>query len=146
LWDTTTGQLRRSLPGPPSLASVLAFVRDGRALLAGGMPGPTRRWDVVTGQEEPVNLPEGQLVAASPRGDLLALRRASDTALVLVEGATGEVRLRFTPQESGASRVAIAPDGGLMATWGSDDRRVKVWDALTGTLRFSWRPQSTSLA
>ena len=49
LWDTATGELRRTFSGDAGAVNSVAFVPDKKQILTGSYVGPARSWSVETG-------------------------------------------------------------------------------------------------
>jgi WD40 repeat protein len=128
LWDVGTGKLLRTFEGP-TLARYVAFLQDGKALLAGGDDG-VWLWDVATGKElrwfGQLPLPS-YTAALAPNGKTLAL--GDGRAVRLFDTASGKELLTVAEPVGDVEAVAFSPDGKVALT-GADG--VALWDPATG--------------
>ncbi|MEO3749631.1 hypothetical protein [Streptomyces sp. B6B3] len=138
LWDVTTGEERRTLPGNDDWVSAVGFSPDGRILAMGGDDGTVRVWDLATGEERRTLPGHGGWVSAVAfSADGRTLAAGSDDGTVRVwDLATGEERRTLPGHGGWVSAVAFSPNGQTLAA-GSDDGTVQVWDLGTGEERFS---------
>ena len=79
--------------------------------------------DLYHWMSDPVLAPDGAWVSAG----------ASDGAVYIWDGASGETRYRLTGHASTISSVALSPDGQMLAS-GSLDGTVRLWDPAQGRL------------
>lgn len=169
LWDAKTGKVLRQIRVPPGAShadfasglNALAFTRDGKRLVAGGLDRATRVFDAATGDElrripEAAGIP-GRL-AVSPDGKRYAFVTAT---LVPIPRTTplpkGALRmpvarekilsalspcfhlrdletgrdLRAGGHEGSVVLSALSPDGRFAAT-AAPGREILIWDASTG--------------
>jgi WD40 repeat protein len=147
IWDTSTGQQVRSLPGHSDTGDPIAFSPDSRLLLTGGSDKKAHLWDVATGHEirSLTGHSEGvDAVAFSPNGRF-ALTGSYDKSAQLWDLSTAQSVMTFSPG-SVVETVAISPDGHLVLTAGTQtdmdgpgyktkvkvDTSAHLWDAATG--------------
>jgi WD40 repeat protein len=141
LWDTATGKLVRSLPGPQKApAEHLAFSPDGRRLATEDMDHAVHVWDLATGAlirrlDPPpgaLNMSCGGRLAFSSDGRLLAvlehLGDCADGHVFLWDLAAGKEVRHF--QDRMPMSVALSPDSNVLATAGR--RGGVLWDVATG--------------
>src|SRR5262249_25304607 len=134
VWDTTTGELIRSLDDPGFLANRIAFSADNRFLAATGRGKKqgVQVWDTTTGQL--VNtLPMPAAIAISPAGDQVVAH--SDRHAALWELATRQQVQSVEIGDGHLGEAAISPDGRWLATaiWSAPrPREIAVWDLQTG--------------
>ena len=114
----------------------VAFSRDGKTILTGGLDGTVRLWDAVTG------LPRGRsldvqvqvwAVALSPDGKCILIGSRDGTAR-LWNTVTGQPRGEPMVHPDAVLAVAFSPDGKTILT-GCRDQRARLWDTATGKPR-----------
>ena len=130
LWDATTGETTRTLPGHSGAVARLVFSADGRRLVTGDYAGKIIVWDANTGKELRTLRGNGD-AALGPEGKRLAF--ASEVGQVrVIDIDTGkELIPPFQAHLGPMTFINFAPDGKKFAT-GSWDQSVKLWDAATG--------------
>jgi WD40 repeat protein len=150
LWDTAGRREVRVFRLPPSGGlsggGVIAFTPDGRHMLTS--KGGLRWWDVNTGKNP---WPSGRLGAGGLAADgKTILAWAEDSDFVLLDAATGAVRVRVPPpgdaDKLGYGRATeLAPDGdGLAMAYSSGT--VRFLDLQTGRERLRVRgPENVNL-
>ena len=119
----------RALEPPPTDAWTLAFAPGGRALYGGGW-FRLFRWDLATGALTVLPTEHRGIVksiAFLPDGRLATISRQTDSAVLLLDPATGATRLRLQPHDLCGGWIAASPDGRFLATT-SDDASVRFWD------------------
>ena len=162
VWDSTTGEVVRSIESPAddgAGAWGLAFSADG-SLIAAAWPrdGVVKVMDLASGlivkEITSVSSPGG--VSFDPSGARIAIR--SDTAPVVAVADVGSGAVVFTldGHVENVTDVAWSPDGTSIATT-SYDGRARFFDARTGAHRFTtlgrqgpmhdldWSPDATRL-
>jgi WD40 repeat protein len=142
LWDTTTGQLVRTLHGHKRWIEDLAFSPNGQLIASSSRDRTIRIWDVATGHNVHTFEEYAPRVAFSPNGRWLA--SASGT-VKLWHVATGEPLGSLTTGDAmGAFGVAFSPDGTRLASAGFHDGTVQLWDLTTRrpvqTFEYQWTP------
>jgi WD40 repeat protein len=141
IWDTTTGEVLRTLRGPTPPVRVaavtphcLAFSPDGRRLAVSSIaldrPGEARVWDTATGEELLRLRGHPSAIAAtafSPDGERLATA-GYEGAVKIWDAATGQEILTLHAHRGPLLNLAFSPDGRRLLTMGQDGS-VRVWDA-----------------
>jgi WD40 repeat protein len=104
LWDVATGKELHRLPGHPP-GTALAFSPDGKTLAAANYGGPS-----------------------------MPKEEKQDTAIHLLDVATGKERLKITGRWQGLDLLAFSPDGATLAArdW---EGGVVLWEVSTGKPR-----------
>jgi WD40 repeat protein len=140
VWDASTGQLYRSLPGPRAInfAQVaVAFLPEGKRLAVGPYAeGKFRIWNLERGAVD-VRIgaadAEVALFAMSLDGEVTA---TADSAHVRVwRASTGREVTRFPAAELHIRWLALSPRGDLLAA--AEPSAVTIWDIATG--RAVWK-------
>jgi WD40 repeat protein len=152
LWDTSTGQLVRTLEGHLDYVGALAFTPDGKTLACGSIgigvlqyQGEIKLWDVATGelrrmwgQQEGGAF--GRAIAISPDGRLLAVAGQLisewrfQSVVRLWDVASGIRKYTFLVQAVSAGdsggrdirRLTFSPDGRTLAA-GHNDGTLQLW-------------------
>ena len=134
------GTAQLSGPGPTQAASVEVGPVDRIVLLGGARrlltvsPGAVRLWD--TGSAQTVGLDPacgGDLLAASPDGQLIASLRRSDNLLAVCDAGSGAKRDAATLDLAGPTALAVGDDGGVAV--GTDDGAVARFPLVDDRLR-----------
>ncbi len=128
LFDAETGEQRLPTPGHASLPRGVAFSPDGASLYSTAVDESLQAWDTVdAAQRYEQKTPQGEALAISPDGQLLALVSASDVTVRVLEAATGLEKMNLTGHTTGNHAVAFSPDGKHLAT-GGQDPVIRIWD------------------
>jgi WD40 repeat protein/class 3 adenylate cyclase len=132
LWDTKTGQLRRTFRGRASTS--VAWSPEGRTLASGNWDGSVQLWDSETGQVR--RTLEGPSMSVFhlvwwPDGWTIASYH-NDGSIRLWDSEAGQVRRTIKGQAS--TSVAWSPDVRILAC-SSADGSVQLWDSETGQVR-----------
>ncbi|MEK6408410.1 MAG: PQQ-binding-like beta-propeller repeat protein [Acidobacteriota bacterium] len=147
LWDTRTGELKRTLIGHVATVGTIVFSRDGKTLASDGQgkgvgcgtgdgsPGETIIWDARSGMVKQ-RLGNSQFgffsMAVSPNIRTIAFSNshyAVDTAML--DAATGKLKWKL---DGIAGRLAFSPDGRTIAI-AALGGTVQLRDARTGAIR-----------
>jgi WD40 repeat protein len=149
LWDLTSGREVRRFQGHQSPVDAIAVSPDGKTLVSSGTPRAmirqpppgfqedtvTRVWDVASGKElRQIPGREGTL-AFSPDGTLLAAGTdGSNSAIRLLDAATGTELRRMPFPRYGPFRIVFSHDGKTLASVGRD-QMVRLFEVATGAER-----------
>jgi eukaryotic-like serine/threonine-protein kinase len=137
LWDTQTGQRRRTLEGPTGGILSLDFSPDGDLLAAGGWDAKLRTWETATAvQKHQSDAHTGHVwsVKFSPDGKRLASGAGKwdgPAEIILWDPAELRAQDRLRGHRVGVTAVAFSPDGRRLAS-ASWDRQVKLWELNKG--------------
>lgn len=120
----------RTLEAPPTDARDLVFSRDGRFLYGGGW-FKVFRWRIADGALTVIPTEHhgiiGSLDISADGRRLASISRETDSAVQVLDAATGAVYARLQPHDLCGRHVRLSPDGRYLATT-SDDASVRVWD------------------
>jgi WD40 repeat protein len=111
----------------------ILFSPDGQSLYAGGWNG-INVWNLASGaliHSMGDSSNEGNCLALSPDGSLLASAGSFDKPIVLWEAATGHQLRTFSGHTGGINRLVFSPDGKLLAS-SAGDVTIKLWDVASG--------------
>jgi WD40 repeat protein len=138
LWNSSTGELKRSLVGHVSTIYEIAFSPNGRFLATGSRDNTARLWEVETGKPQYKFAGyDGKVhkIAFSPDGRILAVSggyKHNETKLWDV--ASGKL-IATLPHKGRVWSLAFSPNGSLVATATENEKTVKLWDPNTGKLK-----------
>ena len=132
IWDTTSGELVRTLDGHRGFTNALAFAPDGGRLVVGFADGNAAIFDVESGRQV--------IELTGHRGPVIGTRFRSDGKQVLTAGddgaaklwdpATGSVRLSLEHRAQ-VRDAQWSPDGHRIVTADSEGG-VRIWNATDG--------------
>jgi RNA polymerase sigma factor (sigma-70 family) len=134
IWDATTGERLRTFRQQSGFS--VAFAPDGRRLVACGLGGTARLWDIVSGKEVLQFDCHAKWIwfcAFSPDGKMLATA-SDDQTIRLWDTVTSEELHRMGDPNLSWSSVAFSPDSKVIAG-GSREGTVHLWDAASGRER-----------
>ena len=132
IWDRTTGQMLRALPGHTAAVIGVGVSLDGVRLVSGSEDGTVRLWELASGRTiHTLSTDQGpiQSIAVSPDGKVVAFG-LSKGAIELWEIASGR---KILDAKIHALSLAFSPDGKSLAI-GEADGKVRVWDVSSGAL------------
>lgn len=139
VWNAAAGSQQHAI-NTSDPVKAMRFTPDGQ-LLAIRTPNAVELWDAVSGDRRaiypvtPCGLDTG--LAISPDGSLMATM-AGDTAVVVLETATGKRRLTLEGRTRLFGGMAFSPDGKTLVTHdGVADGMLHFWDVETGRERLS---------
>ena len=138
VWDRETGEPLRTLPEVPEPLTGVAVSTDGQVAAQTYMGGPTRAWDLESGQmiAELAPLADGGFLPALTADGLLAIVNVVDGApqsLSIHNILGGGEQVTFDiPGEPTAT--AFSPDGSQLAIGDSLAPVTRLFDAATGEL------------
>jgi WD40 repeat protein len=133
LWDTSTGQLRQSLPGHAAALYCIAFSPSGDTIASGDSAGAVQVWETRTGR--PLHTLSGHTGSVWPfafRPDGAQLAISDDQfSTRLWDPLTGDCRHTISGHGRRVAEVRFSADGALLATSGNDGA-VRLWNPTTG--------------
>jgi WD40 repeat protein len=126
-WWTYEGSPER-LDDPPSDARALLFSQDGDTLIGAGW-FRLFRWGLPDGGLSSMPTDHAGIIndlEFLPDGRLASISRQTDSAVLLLDAATGTTLQRLQRHELCGVAVSPSPDGRFLATT-SDDASVRIW-------------------
>ena len=134
VWDSGTGEERGQLKSQSTLPiQSLHIFSEGKTLIAHGVDGAVRFWDVET-KRELRRLPkqnDGVLCLALSRDDRLLYTGSSTGVIRQWLAATGLEMRQFTGHPGPIRRLLLSPDGKQIISAGLDGS-VRAWDVAKG--------------
>jgi WD40 repeat protein len=145
LWDTSSGQLLRTLSGQSGTVYSLAWSPDAKALASGDDDNTVKIWDASSGKlmrTLPRNSYTVYCVAWSPNGKILA--SGGDSTVKLWDMSRDEPPQTLSGHSRIVSSLAWSPDGKTLAS-ASWDKTVKLWELPSGRLLRTFSGHSESV-
>jgi WD40 repeat protein len=133
VWDVDPRQPQRTLLAHQTIATAVAFTRDGRTLASGGADGAIHLWDAAAGKPLRTLLAHETTVSAlawRPDGLVLA-SGAHDETIKLWDVLGREEPRTLRGHQGKVTGIAFRPGGKVLAS-SSDDGTVKLWEVNTG--------------
>jgi WD40 repeat protein len=133
------------LDSPTAAIGSVAFVRDGKTLLATDASRTLHRWDTVSGKEDassgwPLSLRSAVAAARLSADGRLVVAPGADGYVILWDARTGEEKHSFA---DGARASALAPDGKRIVLCGTGG--VRIVDAVTARVLTPSQPVAVGL-
>jgi WD40 repeat protein len=124
IWDVATARVHKEIPGPGQGFRFLTVSPDGKSVAAAADDWQLRVSDLTTGER--LVSAEGWPLAYSPDGRWLAIVRADQRTVVLLDARTHEQLAEFQGHDKRVYSAAFSPDNRLLAT-SSQDSTVCLW-------------------
>ncbi len=131
IWEPSTGEEIRTLPGDSNFVNSIAISPDGEILASVG-DDTIKLWNLKTGEEIRSWAGHSSVIRSiifSPDGKILATG-GNDTMIKLWNPYTGE-EIRALSGGSLIRAISVSPDGQLLAS-GDWDNNIKLWNLDTG--------------
>jgi WD40 repeat protein len=136
VWDTRTGEERRSLRGHTGVVYACAISPAGDFIVSASRDQTLKVWDTLSGEERCTLLGHTNWVtgcAISPSRDFI-VSASWDQTLKVWDVHTGKERHTLSGHKGVVSGCAISPSEDFIVS-ASDDQTLKVWDIQTGKER-----------
>lgn len=136
LWNTSTGNLQKTLVGHSDWVTTVVFSPDGKKIASSSSDNTVKLWDVSTGgllKTLKGHYSFAMNVAFSPEGKHIAFGSYDNTVMVW-DVTTYDLRKTLAGHNGYVTTVAFSPDGRYIAS-GSLDQKIKIWDTTTGALQ-----------
>jgi WD40 repeat protein/predicted Ser/Thr protein kinase len=130
VWDVATARVHKEIPGHGQGFRFLTVSPDGKRVAAVADDRQLRVSDLTTGER--LFSAKGRPLAYSPDGRWLAIVRADQRTVALLDARTHEQHAEFQGHEKHVFSAAFSPDSRLLATC-SQNSTVRLWqvDPLT---------------
>jgi WD40 repeat protein/predicted Ser/Thr protein kinase len=132
IWDVAMARVHNEIPGPGQDFRFLTISPDGKRVAAWADGMPLCVSDLTTGKR--LFSAEGRPLAYSSDGRWLAIVRADDQTVVLLDARTHEQIAEFQGHDQLVYSAAFSPDSRLLATC-SSDRTVRLWQVGSNACR-----------
>ena len=133
IWDTHTGEHKKTLTGHRDVVETVALSPDGKTLASGSWDDTIRIWDAHTGEHKKTlteHKSRSESVMFSPDGKTLASGN-HDNTIRLWDVDTGNNKMTLTGHTEWIRSIAFSPDGKTLASGGAEDI-IFLWDIETG--------------
>jgi WD40 repeat protein len=137
VWETVSGQLRKTLQSPGVRIAAIAFAPDGKMLVSGTEEGEIRFWNLTTettpfgfkdkDREEPLNF---LFLEFSPDGRYVAIGDIYNDSVVLLESTNAKFLRKFNGL-TGPRCAAFSANSKTLAI-GDSEHIIRLWDVETG--------------
>ncbi|HKF35624.1 MAG TPA: WD40 repeat domain-containing serine/threonine-protein kinase [Ktedonobacteraceae bacterium] len=139
--DAKTGQyvINYRDPSLQQRIEAVAWLPDGRSIVAGGDDNLVWVWDAATGEMQGIYRGHSDVVitvASSPDSKYIA-SAGQDRTVRVWEVATGNAIVTYSGHAGGIGSVAWSPGGNYIAS-ASFDKTVQIWEAATGRTVFTY--------
>jgi WD40 repeat protein len=132
VWDVATARVHKEIPGHGQGFRLLTVSPDGKRVAALADDWQFRVSDLTTGER--LFSAVGRPLAYSPDGRWLAIVRATDWTVVLLDARTHEQLAELQGHEKLVYSAAFSPDNCLLATC-SQDSTIRLWQVDSGAHR-----------
>jgi WD40 repeat protein len=140
VWDLPGQRRVTNFVAHTGPAVLLAFGRDGKSLLTGGMENLGKEWDVATWSEtahwpfKKRALAQNLVVGAAPATGLLAVTSSQEEGVIELFPFNDPEKRTLFPRPVTVVGIAFAPNGRTMAA-SCEDGSLVLWDDLHATNR-----------
>jgi len=133
IWDTSTGECKRTLTGHHQHLTSAVFSADGSKVLTASWDQTAKIWDASTGEcEQTLSGHNHGVVSAVFSADGSEVLTASlNNAAKIWDASTGECKRTLTGHFQGLRSAAFSADGSEVIT-ASEDDTARIWNASTG--------------
>ena len=134
LWETRTGQLKRSIPAHTNWAFSIAWRRDGKLFATGGGDDLVQLFDA-SSPIQPLKTFAGHAgdvhaVVVTPDGRSM-VSAGDDRQIIVWDIGRGAAKREWTAHQLQIPTLAISPNGNILAS-GSRDTSIRLWSLRTG--------------
>ncbi|MFX1507055.1 MAG: hypothetical protein ACFFDC_13250 [Promethearchaeota archaeon] len=134
LVNPNSGTTFSHLIGQSGSIHSVVFSPDERIVASGSINGSIKLWDVITGDELPLDITGHRKtvnsLAFSPDGTILA-SGSGDSHIYLWDVSTGRLIQNFSSHTKAVYSIGFSPDGATLIS-GSLDTTIKLWNVTSG--------------